>query len=188
MSIHNKGRVTVTSDLEKLPNEWARAWSSSNDSERLLALFTDDCIFEDVTFGVATRGKDELRGFVNRAFAAVPDLTSLACPRLASAFRRSVVTQTVGLPAARDSSDQQTCGGSARGGHEIRERESRLQRVARQLRLTSEGDWHIDRTTIRLKSEILDEHRTYWTITSRRADCLLGGGPYRTYGQHGLLN
>jgi ketosteroid isomerase-like protein len=64
----------VTSDLEKLPNEWARAWSSSNDSERLLALFTDDCIFEDVTFGVATEGKEELRGFVNRAFAAaVPD-------------------------------------------------------------------------------------------------------------------
>ena len=63
----------MTSDLEKLSSEWARAWSFSNDSERLLALFTDDCIFEDVTFGVVTRGKEELRGFVNRAFAAVPD-------------------------------------------------------------------------------------------------------------------
>ena len=51
----------------------ARAWSSSNDSERLLALFTDDCIFEGVTFSVATQGKEELRGFVNRAFAVVPD-------------------------------------------------------------------------------------------------------------------
>ena len=61
------------SDLEKLPSEWARAGSSSNDSERLLALFTDDCIFEDVTFGVVTRGKEELRGFVHRAFAAIPD-------------------------------------------------------------------------------------------------------------------
>lgn len=63
----------ATSDLEKLPREWARAWSSSNDSESLLGLFTDDCVFQDVTFGVVTRGKEELRDFVNRAFAAVPD-------------------------------------------------------------------------------------------------------------------
>jgi steroid delta-isomerase-like uncharacterized protein len=29
--------------------------------------------FEDVTFGVVARGTEELRGFVSRAFAAVPD-------------------------------------------------------------------------------------------------------------------
>ena len=51
------------------------AWSSAenNDPERVLALFADDCVFEDVTFGVVARGKEELRSFVNRAFAAVPD-------------------------------------------------------------------------------------------------------------------
>jgi hypothetical protein len=54
----------VTSDLEKLPSEWARAWSSSNDSERLLALFADDC-------------------------RAHTKATSRVCPRLASAFHRS---------------------------------------------------------------------------------------------------
>jgi len=37
-----------TSDVEDLASEWARAWASSNDPESLLALFTDDCIFEDV--------------------------------------------------------------------------------------------------------------------------------------------
>ena len=63
----------VTSDLEKLPGKWARAWASSNDSEGLLALFADGCIFEDVTFGVVARGKEELRGFIEGAFAAVPD-------------------------------------------------------------------------------------------------------------------
>jgi hypothetical protein len=63
----------VTADLEMLPNAWARGGSSSNDSARLLALYTDDCTFGDVTFGVATRGKEELRSFVNGAFAAVPD-------------------------------------------------------------------------------------------------------------------
>jgi steroid delta-isomerase-like uncharacterized protein len=65
----------ATSDLERLLDDWATAWSSndSNDPERVLALFADDCVFEDVTFGVVARGKEELRSFANRAFAAVPD-------------------------------------------------------------------------------------------------------------------
>ncbi|MGH6814982.1 MAG: ester cyclase [Hyphomicrobiaceae bacterium] len=54
---------------------WAMAWSSAenSDPERVLALFADDCVFEDVTFGVVAWGKEELRSFVNGAFAAVPD-------------------------------------------------------------------------------------------------------------------
>ena len=62
-------------ELKRLLDDWAVAWSSgdSSDPERILALFTDDCVFEDVTFGVITRGKEELRSFVNGAFAAVPD-------------------------------------------------------------------------------------------------------------------
>ena len=65
----------ATSDLERMLDEWAMAWSSidNKDPERVLALFADDCVFEDVTFGVVARGKEELRSFVNRAFAAVPD-------------------------------------------------------------------------------------------------------------------
>jgi steroid delta-isomerase-like uncharacterized protein len=65
----------ATSDLERMLDDWAIAWSSndSNDPERVLALFADDCVFEDVTFGVVARGKEELRSFVIRAFAAVPD-------------------------------------------------------------------------------------------------------------------
>ena len=39
-------------------------------------------MFEDVTFGVVVRGKDELRSFVEGAFAAIPDfkyeMTSIA--------------------------------------------------------------------------------------------------------------
>ena len=65
----------ATSDLERMLDDWAMAWSSidNKDPERVLALFADDCVFEDVTFGVVARGKEELRSFVNRAFAAVPD-------------------------------------------------------------------------------------------------------------------
>ncbi len=61
----------ATSDVERMLDEWAMAWSSNPD--RVLALFADDCVFEDVTFGVVARGKEELRSFANRAFAAVPD-------------------------------------------------------------------------------------------------------------------
>src|SRR5260221_13426489 len=63
------------SEPERIISDWATAWSprNSGDPERVLALFAGDCVFEDVTFGVVARGKEELRSFVNRAFAAVPD-------------------------------------------------------------------------------------------------------------------
>jgi ketosteroid isomerase-like protein len=56
----------ATSDLERMLDNWAMAWSSidNKDPERVLALFADDCVFEDVTFGVVARGKEELPLFV----------------------------------------------------------------------------------------------------------------------------
>jgi steroid delta-isomerase-like uncharacterized protein len=62
-------------DLERMLDDWAIAWSSidNKDPERLLALFADDCVYEDVTLGLVARGKEELRSFVSRAFAAIPD-------------------------------------------------------------------------------------------------------------------
>jgi steroid delta-isomerase-like uncharacterized protein len=71
-----KESVMATSELEPLFDAWATAWSSndsSKDPKRVLGLFVDDCFFEDVTFGVVARGKEELRSFVERAFAAIPD-------------------------------------------------------------------------------------------------------------------
>jgi steroid delta-isomerase-like uncharacterized protein len=67
----------VTAEVERMLDEWAIAWSSSanNDPERVLALFADDCLFEDATFGVVVRGKEALRRYVTGAFAAVPDFT-----------------------------------------------------------------------------------------------------------------
>jgi len=65
----------ATSDLDRMLDDCAIAWSSgsSNDPELVLALFADECVFEDFTFGVVVRGKEELRSFVNGAFAAIPD-------------------------------------------------------------------------------------------------------------------
>ena len=41
----------ATADVERLLDEWALAWSSAeqNDPERVLALFADDCAFEDMS-------------------------------------------------------------------------------------------------------------------------------------------
>ena len=63
----------ATSGMERVFDDWAAAWSS-HDPDRVLALFTDNCVFEDVAFGVVTRGKEELRSFASGAFAAVPDI------------------------------------------------------------------------------------------------------------------
>jgi steroid delta-isomerase-like uncharacterized protein len=60
------------SDLDRMLDDWAMAWTS-NDPDKVLALLVDDCVFEDVTFGVVARGKEEVRSFASRAFAAVPD-------------------------------------------------------------------------------------------------------------------
>jgi steroid delta-isomerase-like uncharacterized protein len=62
-----------TSDAERVLEAWAMAWSS-HDTEKVLSLFTDDCVYEDVTFGAISRGKEELRTFVDGVFAGIPDL------------------------------------------------------------------------------------------------------------------
>jgi steroid delta-isomerase-like uncharacterized protein len=62
----------ITSKAEQILDDWATAWSS-HDPERVLALFDDDCLYEDVTFGAVNRGKVQLRAFANGTFAAVPD-------------------------------------------------------------------------------------------------------------------
>jgi steroid delta-isomerase-like uncharacterized protein len=59
--------------MDRVLQEWAAAWSA-HDVPRLLALFTDDVVYEDATFGVVTHGKAELRAFAQGAFAAVPDI------------------------------------------------------------------------------------------------------------------
>jgi steroid delta-isomerase-like uncharacterized protein len=74
----------ATPGWEAVPEEWAAAWSS-HDTEKLLALFTDDVVYEDVTFGVVTHGKKELRAFADGAFAAAPDILFELTSRLVNA-------------------------------------------------------------------------------------------------------
>jgi len=75
-----------TSNVDRMLDEWTTAWSSAenSDPDRVLALFVDDCLFEDAAFGVVARSKEELRTFVIGAFAAVPDFTYQVTRRLAT--------------------------------------------------------------------------------------------------------
>ncbi len=54
-------------------DQWATAWSS-HDMDHVLALFTDDCIYEDVASGLVNHGKEELRAFGQGFYDFSPDL------------------------------------------------------------------------------------------------------------------
>jgi hypothetical protein len=58
---------------ERVIEDLGRYWSS-HDFDRLLPLFTDDVLYEDVTMGAVNHGKDELRAF-GEAFPGFPDVT-----------------------------------------------------------------------------------------------------------------
>jgi steroid delta-isomerase-like uncharacterized protein/uncharacterized protein (TIGR02118 family) len=53
---------------------WAAHWSA-HDMTRLLPLFTDDIVFEDVPMGVVNHGLAQLRAFGEGFFSGFPDLT-----------------------------------------------------------------------------------------------------------------
>jgi steroid delta-isomerase-like uncharacterized protein len=69
--------------LERVIDDWARHWSS-HDLDRLLPLFTDDVVFEDVAQGAVHRGKDGLRAFAERVFAGFPDVALELTSRFAT--------------------------------------------------------------------------------------------------------
>ncbi len=63
----------ATSDSERLIEDWAGAWSSPTTLEKLISLFTDDCVYEDLPLGVLTHGKTELEHFYHLTRGAFPD-------------------------------------------------------------------------------------------------------------------
>jgi steroid delta-isomerase-like uncharacterized protein len=56
-----------------LAQDLVDAWNS-HDPDRVLALFTDDPVTEDVTFDSVSRGRDEVRQAAAGAFATFPDI------------------------------------------------------------------------------------------------------------------
>ena len=56
-----------------LIESWARAWSTQ-DSELMLSLFVDDCMYEDVAEGSIYRGKRQIADLVARGVVTLPDV------------------------------------------------------------------------------------------------------------------
>jgi steroid delta-isomerase-like uncharacterized protein len=52
---------------------WIAAWNS-HDAEKVVAIFTTDVLYEDVTLAAVSHGSAELRKFAASAFEAVPDM------------------------------------------------------------------------------------------------------------------
>lgn len=59
-------------DTTTLVKEWAAAWSAQ-DIDRVAALFTDDCVYEDATLAAVNHGKEELMAFGSGIMAVSPD-------------------------------------------------------------------------------------------------------------------
>ncbi len=58
---------------DHIANDWIAAWNS-HDVERVIPIFTEDVLYEDVAFGQVNHGSLELRKFAVFFFDAVPDL------------------------------------------------------------------------------------------------------------------
>jgi steroid delta-isomerase-like uncharacterized protein len=66
------GKSTTDPDAP-VAEKWIAAWNSHN-PDKMLALFTDDIVYEDVAFGEVSHGSAELRKFAASEFEGVPDL------------------------------------------------------------------------------------------------------------------
>jgi steroid delta-isomerase-like uncharacterized protein len=60
-------------NAQEIVQRWCDAWNSHS-VDQVLAVFTDDIFFEDVTLGAVNHGSAELAKFVQSFFAAVPDV------------------------------------------------------------------------------------------------------------------
>jgi steroid delta-isomerase-like uncharacterized protein len=63
-----------TEDQKRTIEELWAAWSS-HDMSRVVRLFTEDLIYEDVTMGAVNRSAEQLREFGEGFFAGFPDVT-----------------------------------------------------------------------------------------------------------------
>src|SRR5712691_534327 len=62
----------MSESVNQLLAQWADLWSSHR-TDKFLELFTDDCVYEDVTLSRVSKGKNELRAFLEETVAIFPD-------------------------------------------------------------------------------------------------------------------
>jgi steroid delta-isomerase-like uncharacterized protein len=76
---------------------WANAWSST-DVDQLLALFTEDCIYEEVPTGIVNRGKEQVRTFALALWDAIESLKITPKRIMASSAGATVEWTMTGRP------------------------------------------------------------------------------------------
>jgi len=62
----------MSTDAAGVVREYLAAWNA-HDVERLMALFTDDCVYEDVALGRLEQGKERVRALVESVFVDLAD-------------------------------------------------------------------------------------------------------------------
>jgi len=60
-------------DMKKFAKDYIGAWNS-RDVDKIASFFTDDCVYDDVAFGMVARGKKEINDFLKVTFVWSPDL------------------------------------------------------------------------------------------------------------------
>jgi steroid delta-isomerase-like uncharacterized protein len=75
----------MTIDAKQLAKSEVEAWAS-HDPDKMVAVFTEDCIYEDVALGRIMHGKEEIRAFFKEFLTACPDDGSL---EISSSFASS---------------------------------------------------------------------------------------------------
>jgi steroid delta-isomerase-like uncharacterized protein len=101
--------ATLPAPLPSPLEEWLAAFNAG-DTDRLLALFTDDGLWEEPAIGLAARGPDAIRAHLARLFMAAPDIRYEVTSSVVSGDRAVLewaVTGTYqadfpGLPPAAD--------------------------------------------------------------------------------------
>jgi steroid delta-isomerase-like uncharacterized protein len=64
---------SVASAADTIADQWAVAWNS-HDAEKIVALFVENGVYEDIAFGSTNRGAAALRSYAKAYFDAVPDM------------------------------------------------------------------------------------------------------------------
>ncbi|MCC7414234.1 MAG: nuclear transport factor 2 family protein [Gammaproteobacteria bacterium] len=111
--------------LDKLSDAW-----NGRDVDTVLALFSDDCEYEDVALGQTWRGKSELRKFVrDDVFGNIPDFTYVVKNRFATREWAAIEYELSGTPR-RDPAGNPLPGKrfTVRGSSILELRDSRIRR------------------------------------------------------------
>jgi steroid delta-isomerase-like uncharacterized protein len=60
-------------DTDELLERWADGWTA-HDADRLASIFTENCVYEDVTLGLVHRSAAEIKSFRSAYVSVFPDL------------------------------------------------------------------------------------------------------------------